>query len=63
MKKKFLGHKGGRKPLCPSVCVCVIPLFKLGATGTRQIWWVCAEFNSKKSDRAIFELAHLFAEL
>ena len=69
-KLRFLGQKGGPKPRRPSVClsvlsvcVCVIPLFELGATGTRQIWWVCAEFNSKKSDRAIFELAHLFAEL
>ena len=45
------------------VCVSVRNDFELGATGTRQIWWVCKELNSKTSDRAIFELAHLFAEL
>ena len=33
------------------------------ATGTRQNWWVCTEFNSKTSDGGLLGVALLFAEL
>ena len=47
----------------PSVRMSVRADFGLGATGTRQNWWVCTELNYKTSDVGIFGLAPLFPEL
>ena len=45
------------------VCGCGFPLFVLGATGTRQIWWFYTELNYKTSDQEILVLAHLFPDI